>query len=139
MAIDESRAKHIMAVARLMKDKAKEFDLDEKEMFTLGFLHDIGYEFGGSEEHHTVGAEMLKQQNYKYYQEVLHHGKPNTGYTSKALDLLNYADMKTNKLGEYVGFEARLEDIKSRRGENSPHYINSKAIIEDLKSKNFKD
>ena len=35
MAIDESRAKHIMAVARLMKEKAPELDLDEKEMFTL--------------------------------------------------------------------------------------------------------
>ena len=139
MAIDESRAKHIMAVARLMKEKAPELDLDEKEMFTLGFLHDIGYEFGGSEEHHIVGYKILKQQDYKYATEVLHHGKPNTGYSSPALDLLNYADMRTNKLGEYVSFEERLEDIKTRRGENSPHYINSKAIIEDLKNKNFID
>ena len=139
MAIDENRAKHILAVARLMSKKAKDFGLDEKEMFTLGYLHDIGYEFGESEEHHIVGYKMLKQQEYKYANEVLHHGKPNTGYSSPALDLLNFADMKTNKLGEYVSFEERLEDIKTRRGESSPHYINSKAIIEDLKNKNFKD
>ena len=87
----------------------------------------------------VIHKKMLKQQEYKYANEVLHHGKPNTGYSSPALDLLNFADMKTNKLGEYVSFEERLEDIKTRRGENSPHYINSKAIIEDLKSKNFKD
>ena len=36
-------------------------------------------------------------------------------------------------------FEERLEDIKKRRGENSPHYINSKIIIEELKNKNFLD
>lgn len=137
MGIDENRIKHIFSVARLMKDNAEKFGLSQEEMFTLGLLHDIGYEFGKSEEHHTIGGEVLEKQNYKYYKEVLYHGKPNCGYNSTALDLLNFADMSVNRLGEVVGFEKRLEDIKTRRGENSPHYQNSKAIIDDLKQKGF--
>jgi len=137
MGIDENRIKHIFAVARLMSDNAEKFGLDKEEMFTLGLLHDIGYEFGGSDEHHTLGGSILEKQNYKYFREVLHHGKPNCGYVSPALDLLNFADMSVNRLGEVVGFEKRLEDIKTRRGENSPHYQNSKAIIDDLKQKGF--
>jgi len=43
--------------------------------------------------------------------------------------------MHINKKGEYVSFEDRLEDIKSRRGEDSPHYKNSKIIIDKLKEK----
>lgn len=137
MSIDENRIKHIFAVARLMSDNAEKLGLNKEEMFTLGLLHDIGYEFGGSEEHHTIGGEILKNQNYKYYKEVLYHGKPDCDFSSAALDLLNFADMSVNKLGEVVGFEKRLEDIKTRRGENSPHYQNSKAIIDDLKQKGF--
>jgi len=133
--IDEDRLKHILAVARLMKDNAEKLDLDKEEMFILGMLHDIGYEFGGSEMHHQVGAQILEKQNYKYYKEVLYHGKPNVNYSSPALDLLNFADMHINKKGEYVSFEDRLEDIKSRRGEDSPHYKNSKIIIDKLKEK----
>ncbi len=137
MAIDENRIKHIKAVARVMKEKAKDVGLDEKEMFTLGLLHDIGYEFAESETHHTVGAEILKSQNYKYFREVLHHGKPDCGYSSSALDLLNFADMSVDKAGNVVGFEKRLEDIKSRRGENSIQYQNCLKVVKNLKEKGF--
>ena len=64
--IDENRLKHIYAVAKLMEENAEKHGLDKQEMFMLGFLHDIGYEFGGSEEHHVVGAAMLEKENYKY-------------------------------------------------------------------------
>ena len=135
--IDQDRNKHIFAVARLMKDKAAEVGLDEEEMFTLGLVHDIGYEFGGSEEHHSVGYEILKKQNYKYAKEVLYHGKPTDEYSSRELDLLNYADMHIDKKGNYVEYAERLEDIKSRRGQDSPHYRNSKEIIDSLCDKKF--
>ena len=135
--IDQDRNKHIFAVARLMRDKAAEVGLDEEEMFTLGLLHDIGYEFGGSEEHHVKGYEMLKKQNYKYATEVLYHGMPTSKYSSDALDLLNFADMHIDKKGNYVEYEDRLRDIKSRRGENSPHYQNSKKVIDELKNRGF--
>ena len=135
--IDEDRMKHILAVARLMKENAEEAGLDPEEMFILGMMHDVGYEFGGSEEHHLVGAGILEKQNYKYYLEVLFHGKPTSEYQSPALDLLNYADMHINKKGEYVTFEDRLQDIANRRGKDSPHYRNCRVIIEGLKSRNF--
>ena len=135
--IDNDRNAHIFAVARLMKEKAKDVGLDEEEMFTLGLLHDIGYEFGDSEEHHISGYNILTKQNYKYSKEVLYHGKPTDEYSSLALDLLNYADMHIDKKGNYVKYYDRLEDIKSRRGENSPHYQNSKKIIEGLEERKF--
>ena len=133
--IDENRIKHIMAVARVMKENAKSFGLDEEEMFTLGLLHDIGYEFGDGEMHHILGAEVLKKQNYKYFKEVLYHGKPTKEYSSPALDLLNYADLSVTRKGEVVSFEERLEDIRSRRGEDSPHYKNCKIVIDGIKER----
>lgn len=132
--IDEDRQKHILAVAELMRENAKKFGLDEEEMFTLGYLHDIGYAFGGGETHHVLGAEVLKRQNYKYYKEVLYHGKPVDNYYSRELDLLNYADMHIGKKGNYLSFVERLEDIKARRGENSTHYQNCKKVIDRLES-----
>ena len=129
--ITESKLKHILAVARLMKEKARLVGLDEEEMFTLGMLHDIGYEFD-EQDHHTAGYVMLEKQGYKYAYEVKCHGLPHAPRMTTELKLLNYADMHINAKGEYVTFEERLEDIKSRRGKNSPHYINSRKVIEML-------
>jgi len=133
--IDNDKLNHIIGVARLMKDRAVDFGLDAEEMFTLGMLHDIGFEFGTSEEHHKIGYEILKSQGYKYATEVLYHGMPTSEYSSTALDLLNYADLHISKTGDYVPFSLRLEDIKNRRGENSKHYINCKMVIDGLKAK----
>ena len=135
--IDENRIKHTLAVAKLMKDNALKLGLDKEEMFTLGMLHDIGYEFIDGEKHTEIGGEILKKQKYKYYKEVLYHGVVNCEYKSRALVLLNFADMHINLKGNFVSFNERLEDIKTRRGENSPQYINSKLIILELKHKNF--
>ena len=135
--IDNDRLKHIFEVAKLMKEKAELVGLDKEEMFTLGMLHDIGYEFGENNEHNFVGFQILDKQNYKYAKEVLYHGKPNSKYQSLALDLLNFADMHIDKSGEYVSYEQRLEDIKTRRGESSLAYINSKKVIDELKNKKF--
>ena len=133
--IDENKLAHILAVARLMAEKAELVGLDRQEMFALGLVHDIGFEFGGSETHHQIGAQLLKNQNYKYWQEVLHHGKPTKEFQSKELDLLNYADMHIDKMGNYVSFEDRLKDIASRRGEDSPHYKNSQIVIKQIKER----
>ena len=133
--IDKNRLNHIIGVARLMKDNARQLGLDEEAMFTLGMMHDIGYEFGGSEEHHLKGSSMLEKQGYKYYLEVKYHGMPTKEYTSTELDLLNFADMHIDKLGNYVDFDARLEDIANRRGTDSKHYKNCKIVIDNLSRK----
>lgn len=138
--ITNDRLNHILAVARLMKNRCIEQNKDDsytKDMFTLGLLHDIGYEFGENFNHSEVGGDMLKNQGYKYYNEIKFHGDPNANYSSPELDLLNFADMHTNGKGEYVSFEERLVDIASRRGKDSEAYKTSKQTIEKLIQKGF--
>lgn len=47
--IEENRLKHSLAVARKMVDIGKNYGLDKgglDDLFLLGLVHDIGYEFG---------------------------------------------------------------------------------------------
>lgn len=46
--------------------------------------------------------------------------------------------MTTDKEGNSVTFDERLEDIKSRYGENSIQYLNSEKLISELKQVNLK-
>ena len=133
--IEQKRLNHIIGVARLMKEKAIYWGLDEQEMFSLGLLHDIGYEFGDVQNHPYLGGELLSKQGYKYYQEILNHGNPDSAYQSKALDLLNYADLHIDGNGNYVTMSNRLEDIKSRYGEDSIYYQNPKKVAAMLINK----
>ena len=105
-----------------------------QELFVLGYNHDIGYEFVDNNlDHEIVGGEILKESNYKYWQEVYYHGNPNTKYESLYLTILNQADMQIDKYGNDVGYEKRLEDIKSRYGDKSIEYTNARTIIEKIK------
>ncbi len=136
--MDNDRINHSLAVANKMVEIGKEKKLSEKqlqELFLLGFIHDIGYRFGTNENHNIIGANILKENNYKYYNEVYYHGIPNSEYKSAYLDILNYADMSIDKYGNDVGFDKRLEDIKNRYGEDSKQYINCVKIINELRSK----
>ena len=140
--ITNERYNHIIAVARLMMDETlKKYPDDEKkaeDMFVLGLLHDIGYEFGDNLDHNDIGGHILERQNYKYFNEVKYHGVCESNYQSNELDLLNYADMHINARGDYVSFDERLEDIKNRRGGESQAYISSKKIIDELIMKGYK-
>ena len=75
----------------------------------------------------------LKQNNYKYWQEVYYHGQIECEYKSLYLDILNKADMQIDKYGNDVGYDKRLEDIKMRYGENSQVYIQCQNLINKLK------
>ena len=57
-------------VANLMKNEAKFLNLDENEMFLLGFLHDIGYEIDAN-NHEIAGGNFLKSQKYICQRSVL--------------------------------------------------------------------
>ena len=136
--MDNDRLKHNYAVANKMIELGKEKSLSEielQELFLLGYLHDIGYEFGTSENHNSIGGNLLKESNYKNWQEVYYHGIPNSEYKSLYLDILNTADMMIDKYGNDVGFDKRLEDIKSRYGEDSPVYLKCIELINELKSR----
>ena len=136
--MDDNRLRHSYIVATKMVELGKKrFFSEEKlhELFLLGFNHDIGYEYGKSEEHGEFGAEILKRSGYKYWQEVYYHGKANSPYKSEYLDILNAADMSVDGCGMDVGVEKRLEDIKLRHGENSIPYINCVSLVKELKEK----
>ena len=138
--MDNDRLKHNYAVANKMIELGKEKSLSEielQELFLLGYLHDIGYEFGTNENHNSIGGNLLKESNYKNWQEVYYHGIPNSEYKSLYLDILNTADMMIDKYGNDVGFDKRLEDIKSRYGEDSIQYVNCFKIVNELKGDNY--
>ena len=138
--ISNDRFKHSIAVARLLKAKCEDCQFGKdfaQEMFMLGLLHDIGYEFGPNSNHNILGGTILEKEGYKYFEEVKHHGRADSSYSSKALDLLNWADMHISGNGQYVSFDERLKDIKNRYGAESSQFDNAKKLIEQLKKKNF--
>ncbi len=130
--MDQDRLNHSFAVARKMVEIGKKYKLTEeqlKELFLLGYLHDIGYEFGNNENHRIIGGNILKQSNYKYWQEVYYHGEIDCKYSSLYLDILNKADMQIDKFGNDVGYDKRLEDIKNRYGKESVIYKKAEKLI----------
>lgn len=75
IGISEDRLKHMLQVGRTVGALASElFGWPEEkcqEMFLLGYIHDIGYEFSTEQsEHPLAGGELLKEAEYKYWQEV---------------------------------------------------------------------
>ena len=136
--MDVNRLKHSYTVAIKMVEIGKKRGYSEDilhELFVLGFNHDIGYEYGSSEEHGEVGANMLKQSGYKYWQEVYYHGKEDARYESEFLDILNAADMSVDGYGNDVGVDKRLEDIKNRHGKDSRIYTCCEKLVQKLKEK----
>ena len=134
--MDFDRLKHSISVGRKMIEIGKEKDLTElelKELFLLGYNHDIGYEFSDKGiNHNVIGGEILKENGFKYWQEVYYHGEINLEYKSMYLDILNQADMQIDKYGNDVGYEKRLEDIKQRYGEDSVVYKKAYKLVERL-------
>ena len=134
--MNNDRLKHSYAVANKMVELGKERKLSNeqlKELFVLGYLHDIGYQYGTNENHNDIGGNLLKENNYKYWKEVYYHGVPDSEYKSLYLDILNTADMMIDKSGNDIGFDKRLEDIKNRYGKDSIQYINCVKIVYELK------
>ena len=133
--MDQDRLNHSIAVARKMVEIGKEYNLKDNELqdlFVLGLNHDIGYEFGNNENHRIIGGKILKQSNYKYWQEVYYHGEVESEYSSLYLDILNKADMQIDKFGNDVGHVKRLEDIKNRYGKESDIYKKAEKLIEHI-------
>lgn len=124
--MDEDRIKHSFAVARKMKQIAIDLGLNDEEIndcFVIGFTHDIGYEFATNKMgHNKIGGEILKRNNFKYWKEIYYHGETEIEYESLYLDILNQADLQIDRYGNDVGYDKRLEDIKSRYGETSIVY-----------------
>lgn len=137
--MDEDRLKHSLAVARKMVEIAKNKSLSTEDIencFAIGFNHDIGYEFTpNGVNHNVIGGNILKNNGFKYWQEVYYHGENDTEYDSVYLTILNQADMQIDKYGNDVGYDKRLCDIKSRYGEDSIVYKKCFELIEKIRLK----
>ena len=130
-----NRAKHSRQVGLTALHLGRyEFSMHKRseDMFTLGLLHDIGYQFGDINNHAKVGGEHLRRLKYKYWQEVYWHGTPNAPYQSRELFILNLADTTTLPDGTETDFEYRLQDIAHRYGKHSSYYIDAVGVVNEL-------
>ena len=137
--MDENRSLHSLEVAKKMVAIGKSKGLkisDLNDLFTLGIVHDIGYEFGLGNEHQKLGGLVLKENGYRYWQEVYYHGLIQNEYSSLFLDILNQADMQIDKKGKDVGYSGRLEDIKSRYKEDSKVYASCVELVNFIMANN---
>lgn len=96
-----------------------------EDMFLLGIMHDLGYEFIESNASHAaIGGEIPKRSGYKYWKEVTLHGDETVKNMSDELFILNCADMSTGPNGENFTFDERLDEIASRFGKDANAYKN---------------
>lgn len=135
--LSKNRVIHSLGVANRMKMIATEMYPDRPEfaqdMFILGIMHDVGYEFASSQsEHAKIGGEKLKKNGYKYWKEVFYHGKSGVEYESDSLQILNIADLLTDPNGNDITVFKRLEDIKVRYGENSSQFVDAEKLAKEL-------
>ena len=131
--ITQNRWQHILGVARkakILADKLKPNNVQYAEdMFLLGMMHDLGYEFIESNTSHAaIGGEILKRNNYRYWQEVSLHGDEKVDNMSDELFILNSADMSTGPNGEDFTFDERLKEIAQRFGKDA--YAYKKCVVE---------
>ena len=137
--MDENRSLHSLGVAKKMVAIGKSKGLkasDLNDLFTLGIVHDMGYEFGPGNEHQKLGGLVLKENGYRYWQEVYYHGLIQNEYSSLFLDILNQADMQIDKKGKDVGYSGRLEYIKSRYKEDSKVYASCVELVNFIMANN---
>lgn len=137
--ISESRWQHILGVARkakILADKLKPNNVQYAEdMFLLGIMHDLGYEFIESNASHAaIGGEILKRSGYQYWQEVTQHGDETVDDMTDGLFILNCADMSTGPNGEDFTFDERLKEIAQRFGKDADAYKKCVVEVEKLRA-----
>lgn len=137
--ISESRWRHILGVARkakILADKLKPNNVQYAEdMFLLGIMHDLGYEFIESNASHAaIGGEILKRSGYQHWQEVTQHGDETVDDMTDELFILNCADMSTGPNGEDFTFDERLKEIAQRFGKDADAYKKCVVEVEKLRA-----
>lgn len=126
MEITNDKIKHCISVANYMYTHAQDYDLCAEEMYIVGLLHDIGY-INTIKGHARYGANLLRKmglsENYIY--AIQEHGSNLTQLSkiTPELLLLVQADLQIDYKGNVVGYKDRLEDIKTRYGNESEQYL----------------
>lgn len=126
--ISENKLHHMLGVARKAYQLAKDLGYSEKfarDMFVLGWNHDIAYEFDDV-HHQSLGAEMMAhfgiENEYTY--EIGRHGIPQQDEDIGIIYLiLNCADLTVSPEGKPVTIDERIEDIKNKIGEDHEWFI----------------
>ncbi len=146
--IPEDRLNHMIGVAEYMFDRAHDYGVPRDEAYVVGLMHDIGYLYG-PEKHDNRGAELLQWVfglNSISHDVIAYHGgrlsehepelypgksdEPHFGWFEgcdrydRLRVLLCEADMSVDLSGERVGFEARMDDIRARHG-NEPDVVST--------------
>ena len=142
MTLTNDRMNHCLSVAKKMKELVQKdperYNASPEEAFTIGILHDIGYEFSDEQRvHASNGGLILKMQGYKYWKEIFYHGSVQSEYTSPELWLLNYVDMITGPTGDYTTAEDRIDDISLRYGTNSWQTKEALALYKKLQEEGW--
>lgn len=137
--ITSNRWRHILGVARkakILADKLKPNNVQYAEdMFLLGIMHDLGYEFIESNASHAaIGGEILKRSGYQYWKEVTQHGDETVDDMTDELFILNCADMSTGPNGEDFTFDERLKEIAQRFGKDADAYKKCVVEVEKLRA-----
>lgn len=137
--ITDERLTHIIKVARTAQRLAECLRPNDKEfaedMFLLGLVHDVGYEFSeGGKFHSKIGGEILRRNAYRYADAVTKHSYLTDGELPDELYLLYCADMMVDTKGIECSLQERVNDIKKRYGADSVPYQDSLKKIEKLKS-----
>lgn len=137
-----NRMAHVLGVARKCYEVAFKMGLDEKfceQMYLIGYLHDIGYDFvDDASNHANAGVELISSlfsvENERFVTAIKKHGSVDLGEVDNLCYLiLNYSDMTINSLGESVSMELRLDDIRLRYGEESNVYRDAEKVYSMLK------
>lgn len=139
IGIDDNRLVHMREVGRLCSELA--FDLfgwnehECRQMFVMGFLHDIGYQFAENQpDHEEIGGALLASAKYEHAEPIRFHGDPEADLSDDRLLILNISDMAVSGDGKRVGFVTRLEDIATRYGKESPQYETSARVIAAIRA-----
>ena len=138
--ITPQRQAHMLQVGRTAERLARElFDWPDqkcRQMFLLGLLHDVGYEYAAEQpDHPRVGSELLEAAGYRYWQEVRWHGMSDAPYASDELLVLNVADVLTDAAGNIVSLSERLGDIGRRYGAGSPQLAEMSALADEVSAR----
>lgn len=138
-----NRYKHLYSVGLKMYVYSKKVlhkdEVYASQMFMLGNLHDIGYFLDPDPFDHDWVLAYISKDIYAYNNEIKNHSKLQFDYQSPELDLLYFADMTVDGVGNWCTFEERLKDLETRYGIDSDVYEESYEIVKYLRSKGFDD
>ena len=101
-----------------------------RQLYILGFLHDVGYAFDPADHAHA-GGRVLADLGFAT-DAVYDHGDPNVGVMDDDLLIVNAADMTTSPTGAPMRMEDRLRDIGERYGADSPHLACARAVADRI-------